>query len=69
MRLGVGAAMTTLVAAELTGATVGLGSYIQTQGSYLQMDATIMGIIILGLCGIAFDKILLFIEKRLTRWK
>ena len=69
MRLGVGVAMTTLIAAELTGATVGLGSYINLQASNLRMDNAVMGIIVLGVFGILFDKILLVIEKRLTRWK
>lgn len=69
MRLGVGAAMTTLVASELTGTTYGLGAFIQTQGSNLEMDGAIMGIIILGIVGILLDKLLLLAEKRLTRWK
>lgn len=69
MRLGVGVAMTTLIAAELTGATEGLGSYINSNASNLRMDNAVMGIIVLGIFGILFDKILLVIEKRLTRWK
>ena len=69
MRLGVGAALTTLVAAELTGASLGLGAYIQNQGQNLIMQNCIMGIMVLGIFGILFDKVLLFIEKRLTRWK
>ena len=69
MRLGVGAAMTTLVAAELTGAIYGLGSLIQNQANNLRMDLAVMGIIILGIFGIILDKILLFVESRLTRWK
>lgn len=69
MRLGVGAAMTTLIAAETISTTYGLGAYIANQGSVFRMDRVIMGIIILGLFGIIFDKILLYIEKSLTRWK
>lgn len=69
MRLGVGAAMTTLVAAELTGATYGLGALINTQASFLRFDIAIACIIILGVFGILLDKILLYFEKRLTRWK
>ncbi len=69
LRLGVGAAMTTLVASELTGTTMGLGSFINTQGSLLNMQNCVMGIIVLGICGILLDKVLLVIEKRLTRWK
>ncbi len=69
MRLGVGAAMTTLVASELTGTAFGLGAFINSQGSRLQMDNCIMGILVLGIFGIIFDKGLLVIEKKLTRWK
>lgn len=69
MRLGVGAAMTTLVAAELTGTAIGLGAFIQNQGGNLIMNNCIMGILVLGIFGIVFDKGLLFLEKRLTRWK
>ena len=69
MRLGVGAAMTTLVAAEMSGTQFGLGFFINSQGNQLRLDYCIMGIIVLGLFGILLDKILLVIEKRLTRWK
>lgn len=69
MRLGIGAAMTTLIAAELTGTTYGLGSFINTQASQLRMDNAVLGILVLGIFGILFDKILLFAEKKLTRWK
>lgn len=69
MRLGVGAAMTTLIAAELTGARYGLGSLIQNQANNLRMDYAVMGIIVLGVFGILLDKLLLFMEARLTRWK
>ena len=69
MRLGVGAAMTTLVAAEMSGTQFGLGFFINNQGNNLRLDYCIMGIIVLGLFGILLDKILLVIEKRLTRWK
>ena len=69
MRLGVGAALTTLVAAEMTGSRYGLGFFINNQGNLLRMDYAVMGIIVLGIFGIIMDKILLVIEKRLTRWK
>ena len=69
MRLGVGAAMTTLVASELTGTAYGLGAFINSQGGQLAMDNCIMGILVLGIFGIVFDKGLLAFEKRVTRWK
>lgn len=69
MRLGIGVAMTTLIAAELTGTIYGLGAFINTQASYLRMDYAVMGIIVLGICGIVLDKVLLAFEKLFTRWK
>lgn len=69
MRLGVGAALTTVVAAELTGATYGLGALVNSMAGNSRYDYTIAGIILLGLFGILFDRVLLFLEKRLTRWK
>ena len=69
MRLGVGAALTTVVAAELAGAIYGLGALVQNMASAARYDYTIAGILILGLFGIVFDRLLLLLEKRLTRWK
>ena len=42
---------------------------IQSQASNLNFGVAIMGIIILGVFGIILDKILLFAEKKLTKWK
>lgn len=69
MRLGVGAALTTLIAAELTGTIYGLGAMINTAANDLRFGPAIMGIIVLGIFGIVLDKLLLFIEKQLTKWK
>ena len=69
MRLGIGAAMTTLVAAELTGTSLGLGFFINSMANNLEMGCAMLGIIVLGIFGIIFDKLLLAFEKRMTRWK
>ncbi len=69
MRLGIGAALTTVVAAELTGTNYGLGALVSNQAANLQFDYAIAGILILGVFGILLDKLLLFAEKKLTRWK
>lgn len=69
MRLGIGAALTTVVAAELTGAQYGLGALVQNQAQSLAFDYAISGIVMLGAFGILFDKLLLSVEKKLTRWK
>jgi NitT/TauT family transport system permease protein len=69
MRLGVGAALTTLIAAEMTGATDGLGAMIMNASGNNRIDIVIMGIISIGIIGFTFDRLLLILEKILTRWK
>ena len=60
---------TTLIAAEMTGATIGLGARIQIASGAARIDMVMMGIITIGILGFLFDQILLKVEKRLTRWK
>ena len=67
-RLGVSTALTTLIAAEMTGTFYGLGSMIQTAQIYFRMDKVILGIICIGVIGFVLDRLLLFAEKKLTRW-
>lgn len=69
VRLGLASALTTLVAAELTGAATGLGTMIQQAGMYFKMDVVLMGIVVIGIIGFIFDKIVLFMEKKLTSWQ
>ncbi|WP_240418492.1 ABC transporter permease [Paenibacillus periandrae] len=69
VRLGLAAAWTTLVAAELTGANKGLGNMIMEASLYFRMDIVILGIIVIGIIGLAMDKFVLFLERRLTGWQ
>lgn len=69
VRLGLAAAWTTLVAAELTGASKGLGNMIMEASLYFRMDVVILGIIVIGIIGLAMDKFVLFLERRLTGWQ
>ncbi|MFA5852053.1 MAG: ABC transporter permease [Spirochaetales bacterium] len=68
-RLGMAASLTTLIAAELTGTTFGLGARIQGAQQFMDTSIVLLGIITIGIIGFLLDKILLLIEKRLTRWK
>ncbi len=68
-RLALAAALTTLVAAELTGASKGLGVMIQKASGYYDMGTVLMGIIVIGVIGITFEKIVKFLERRLTGWQ
>lgn len=69
VRLGLSSSLTTLIAAELTGAQVGLGQMIQEASNYFNMDVVLMGIILIGLVGITFEKVVTFFERRLTAWQ
>lgn len=69
VRLGLASALTTLVAAELTGSTSGLGTMIQQAGMYFKMDVVLMGIVVIGIIGFLFDKFVLYLEKKLTGWQ
>ena len=68
-RLGLSAALTTLVAAELTGASEGLGMMIQKASGYYDMGTVLMGIIVIGIIGISMEKLVRFLERRLTGWQ
>ena len=69
MRLGLSASLTTLIAAELTGAQVGLGQMIQEASMYFQMNVVLMGILIIGIIGFTLDRLVAFLERRLTGWQ
>ncbi|HEY8396059.1 MAG TPA: ABC transporter permease [Bacilli bacterium] len=68
-RLGIGASLTTLIAAELTGTIFGLGSRIMAAQKYMQVSLVLLGIITIGIIGFILDRLLLFAEKKLTKWK
>lgn len=69
IRLGLAASLTTLIASELTGAQVGLGTMIQEASLYFQMDIVLLGIVIIGVIGITLEKFVKFLERRLTAWQ
>ena len=61
--------MTTLMASEIVGGDKGIGMMIQQANGYYQMDVMLMGIILLGVIGICFEKIVKFLERRFTGWQ
>lgn len=68
-RLGLSASLTTLVAAELTGASKGLGMMIQTASGYYDMATVLLGILIIGIIGMSMEKLVKYLERRLTGWQ
>nr|WP_270818720.1 ABC transporter permease subunit [Brachyspira hyodysenteriae] len=69
MRLGLGASLTTLIAAELTGSNAGLGQMIQEASLYFRMDIVMLGIILIGITGLVLNLIVSIIENKLTIWQ
>lgn len=68
-RLGLSTSMTTLMASEIVGGDKGIGMMIQQANGYYQMDVMLMGIILLGIIGICFEKIVKYMERRFTGWQ
>jgi len=69
MRIGLGAAWATVVAAELIAAQDGLGRSMQKAQLYYQIDTIFVGLVMIGLLGLAMDRLLLLAEKKLTGWR
>lgn len=69
VRLGLSAALTTLIAAEMTGASSGLGMMVTSAGQYFDMATVLLGIIIIGIIGLLLEKLVKFLERRLTGWQ
>lgn len=70
LRVGMGIGWMCLVAAELIIPTAfGLGYLIQEYFDFAQTDGVIVGMITIGLIGMAINYIMLYIEKRMFRWR
>ena len=69
VRLGASVALTTLIAAESTGAFAGLGMRIRSFNNSYEVEPMLLYIIIIGIIGITIEKIIKFLEKKLTGWQ
>lgn len=69
VRIGLGSAWATLVAAELIAAQDGLGYRMQQAQLYYDLTAIFVSLITIGTLGLGMDRILLAIERRLTAWQ
>ena len=69
IRLGASVALTTLIAAESTGATAGLGMRIRSLNNSFEPAPMLLYIIIIGILGITIEKLIKTAERRLTSWQ
>jgi taurine transport system permease protein len=67
-RLAIGIVYGTLIAAEIIAGSSGIGWMIVDAGRFLRSDYVFVGIFIIGLMGIALDRLLLSIERRAVHW-
>jgi taurine transport system permease protein len=68
MRLSLGFTYTVLVAAEIVAASAGIGWMIWDAAKFLLSDVVIMGLVVLGLTGVALDFIMRFMGRVLMPW-
>jgi NitT/TauT family transport system permease protein len=68
LRITLGWAWTWLVVAELVAAPNGLGHMILTAQRYFETDTIFLGILVIGLLGLAMDQTMKITGRRLFRW-
>jgi ABC-type nitrate/sulfonate/bicarbonate transport system permease component len=68
IRIGMGFGWMALVAAELIGANSGLGFLINDARTVLRTDIVIVGMVTIGVVGLAIDQFIRFLGRRLMPW-
>ena len=70
MRVGMGTAWMTIVAAEMSGGeTTGLGRMMVNYAELLRIPEIVVGMILIGVLGFLMNEVLIRIEKRVFRWR
>ena len=69
MRIALAGAFSSVVAAELMAASDGLGWMVFSASRFLRTDIILLGIILLGLFGMALSRALVAIDTRLIHWR
>lgn len=69
IRLGVGVAYTSVVAAETVNGLPGIGGMIRDAQRYNQTAVVILGILVLGLTGLLIESCLTRLQARMTPWR
>ncbi|MFT5193514.1 MAG: taurine transport system permease protein [Cellvibrionaceae bacterium] len=69
MRVALGVCWGTLVAAELLGAQEGIGQMIWVAQKFFLTEIVIIGIVLIGIIGVAMDLLMRLIESWLIPWR
>lgn len=68
IRVGLGFAFSTLVAAEMVAADAGVGWIVLDAGRYLRHDMIFVGNVVLALTALSLDRCVLALRRRLVPW-
>jgi taurine transport system permease protein len=69
VRLGAGVAYTSVVAAEIVNGVPGIGGMIRDAQRFNQTAVVVLGILVLGVTGLALDGALRSAERRFAPWR
>ena len=69
VRIGAGRALVGVVTAEFLSANEGIGFYISLYGTFLDTARVMLGIVLLGVFGVAIGELVRAIEKRFEVWR
>ena len=69
VRVGVGVAFTSIVAAETVNGVPGLGGMIRQAQRFNQTDVVVLGILVLGATGLIIDGLLQWLQRRVSPWR
>lgn len=69
LRIGLGVGWSTLVAAELVAATLGLGFMVQSASQFLATDVVVSGILVIALIAFVLETGLRHLQRKLTPWQ
>ncbi len=69
IRLGTAVGLTSLIAAESTGASAGLGMRIRALNNTFESAPMLLYIIVIGIVGLIFERLVKLLERRFTGWQ
>lgn len=69
LKLAAGTSLLLLVAAEMIAAKQGIGAMVLHYGNLMITDKLMVGVVVLSLLGLAFNRLLQWLEKKLLPWR
>ena len=69
IRIATGRALVGVIVAEELAANEGIGHYIELYGAFLQTSRVMLGVVLLGVFGVALGEIVKRVEKRYEVWR